>query len=286
MGASSSSRFFSSRSCCYYNNSPRKVPLLFEYPDINPVAFELGPLRVHWYGLMYVVGFVIGWLGARARARLPGSPVAPVRVEDLIFYIAVGVFAGGRVGYMLVYDLPALVADPVSLLYVWRGGMSFHGGLVGVLLAMAVFARRTGRPFFEITDFIAPWVAPALGCVRLGNFINGELWGKEMSPDAPWAVIVDGVARHPTQLYEALLEGPVLFLALWLFSAKPRPTMAVSGLFLLLYGVFRVGVEFIRLPDAHIGYIALGWVTLGQLLTAPMIVAGAVLLVLAYRRRA
>jgi len=161
--------------------------------------------------------------------------------------------------------------------------MSFHGGLVGVLLAMALFARRSGRTFFEIADFMAPWAPPALGFVRLGNFINGELWGAPTSPDAPWAVVVDGVPRHPSQLYEAFLEGLVLFVVLLLFSAKPRPRMAVSGLFLLLYGVFRFGVEFIRLPDAHIGYIAFGWLTLGQLLTAPMIVAGTVLLLLAYR---
>jgi phosphatidylglycerol:prolipoprotein diacylglycerol transferase len=258
---------------------------LFEYPDINRVAFELGPLRVHWYGLMYVVGFVVGWLGVRARARRPDSPVAPARVEDLIFYCAIGVFVGGRVGYMLVYDFPALVAEPLSLFYVWRGGMSFHGGLVGVLLAMAAFAKRNGQTFFAITDFMAPWVPPALGFVRIGNFINGELWGMETRADAPWAVIVEGVPRHATQLYEAFLEGLVLFVVLLLYSSKPRPRMAVSGLFLLLYGVFRFSVEFIRLPDAHIGYIAFGWVTLGQILTAPMILAGVVLLALAYRRR-
>jgi phosphatidylglycerol:prolipoprotein diacylglycerol transferase len=241
---------------------------------------------VHWYGLMYVAGFIAAWFGTRARAQRPDTPVAPARVEDLVFYVAVGVFVGGRVGYMLVYDLPALLADPLSLFYVWRGGMSFHGGLVGVLLAMALFAKRTGQRFFAITDFVAPWVPPGLGFVRIGNFINGELWGAETSPDAPWSVVVDGVARHPSQLYEAFLEGLVLFVVLLLFSARPRPRMAVSGLFLLLYGVFRFGVEFIRLPDAHIGYLAFGWVTLGQVLTAPMIPLGAILVLLAYRRKA
>jgi phosphatidylglycerol:prolipoprotein diacylglycerol transferase len=259
---------------------------MFEYPDIDPVAFALGPLKVHWYGLMYVLGFVVGWLGLRARAPRADSPVAPARVEDLMFYIAVGVFAGGRVGYVLIYDFASLVDDPLSLFYVWRGGMSFHGGLIGVLLMMTLFARRTGQTFFAITDFIAPWVPPALGFVRIGNFINGELWGAETSADAPWSVVFEGVPRHPTQLYEAFLEGLVMFVVLVLFSAKARPRMAVSGLFLLLYGAFRFGVEFIRLPDAHIGYEALGWVTRGQILTAPMIVAGLVLLVLAYRRRA
>lgn len=258
---------------------------MFQYPDIDPVAFALGPLQVHWYGLMYVLGFIAGWLGLRARSRRADSPVAPGRVEDLVFYIAIGVFVGGRVGYMLIYDLGSLVDDPLRLFYVWRGGMSFHGGLIGVLLMMALFARRTGQTFFAITDFIAPWVPPGLGFVRVGNFINGELWGAPTSSDAPWSVVFEGVPRHPTQLYEAFLEGLVMLAVLVWFSAKPRPRMAVSGLFLLLYGVFRFGVEFIRLPDAHIGYEAFGWVTRGQILTAPMIVGGIVLLAFAYRRR-
>lgn len=242
-------------------------------------------MPVHWYGLMYVAGFIVGWLGLRARAERPDAPVTRARAEDLIFYVAIGVFVGGRVGYMLIYDLPSLIADPLSLFFVWRGGMSFHGGLIGVLIALWIFGRRNQRTFFEISDYIAPWVPPGLGFVRIGNFINGELWGAETSPDAPWAVVVDGVARHPSQLYEAFLEGLVLFVVLFFFSAKPRPRMAVSGLFLLLYGVFRVAAEFIRLPDSHIGYVAFGWLTLGQLLTAPMIVIGASLLLLAYRRR-
>lgn len=257
---------------------------MFQYPDIDPVAFALGPVQVHWYGLMYVLGFVAGWFGLRARARRADSPVAPARVEDLIFYIAIGVFVGGRVGYMLVYGLSSLIDNPLSLFEVWDGGMSFHGGLIGVLLMMALFAKRNGQTFFAITDFIAPWVPPGLGFVRIGNFINAELWGAPTSADAPWSVVFEGVPRHPTQLYEAFLEGLVMLVLLVWFSAKPRPRMAVSGLFLLLYGVFRFSVEFIRLPDAHIGYEAFGWVTRGQVLTAPMIVAGIVLLVLAYRR--
>jgi phosphatidylglycerol:prolipoprotein diacylglycerol transferase len=234
---------------------------------------------------MYVVGFLLGWLGVRAHARRPGSPVSPARVEDLIFYTAIGVFVGGRVGYMFIYDFPALLDDPLGLFYVWRGGMSFHGGLVGVLLAWAWFAKRTGQTFFAIADFSAPWVPPSLCAVRIGNFINGELWGAETSADMPLSVVFEGVPRHPTQLYEAFLEGIVLFVILQLYAAKSRPRMAISGLFLLLYGVFRFSVEFLRLPDAHIGYIAFGWVTLGQILTAPMIVIGAALLVLAYTRR-
>jgi phosphatidylglycerol---prolipoprotein diacylglyceryl transferase len=238
---------------------------------------------VHWYGLMYVAGFIVGWFGMRARAVRADSPVTRAKVEDLVFYIAVGVFAGGRIGYMLLYDFGDLVANPVSLFYVWRGGMSFHGGLVGVLLALWIFARRNGRTFFEISDFIAPWVPPGLGFGRIGNFINGELWGHET--DLPWAMVVDGVPRHPSQLYEAFLEGLVLFLALFFFSAKPRPRMAVSALFLLLYGVFRFAVEFIRMPDNGV-YFAFGWLTKGQVYSTPMMIAGVVLLALAYRRRA
>jgi len=232
---------------------------------------------------MYLGGFLLGWLGTRARASRADSPISRKGAEDLIFYVAVGVFVGGRVGYVLFYDLPSLVANPLSLFAVWQGGMSFHGGLLGVLAAMALFARRVGQPYFSVTDFIAPWVPLGLGLGRIGNFINGELWGAET--EVPWAVVVDGVPRHPSQLYEALLEGVVLFVVLWWYSSKPRPRMAVSGWFLLLYGIFRCGVEFIRLPDEHIGYVAFGWVTEGQLLSAPMIIFGALLLLMAYRRR-
>jgi phosphatidylglycerol:prolipoprotein diacylglycerol transferase len=261
------------------------VTSLFHYPDIDPIAFRLGPLQVHWYGLMYLFGFGFGWLGARVRAKRRHTPIAPSQVDDLVFYCAIGIFVGGRVGYMLIYGRDALLANPLSLFFVWQGGMSFHGGLIGVLIAMAFFGRRIGQPFFAVTDFIAPWVPIGLGLGRIGNFINGELWGAPTRPGAPWAVVVDGVPRHPSQLYEAFLEGVVLFVVLWLYSAKPRPRMAVSGLFLLLYGVFRTAVEFIREPDANIGYLAFGWVTMGQVLSAPMIVFGAALLILAYRRR-
>ena len=240
---------------------------------------------MRWYGLMYLVGFVLGWLGVRYRTKQPGSPVELARSEDLVFYVALGVFIGGRLGSMLFYDLSRLIAEPLSLFRVWEGGMSFHGGLIGVLIAMALFARRIGQPFFAVADFAAPWAPIGLGLGRIGNFINGELWGKATSPDAPWAVIVDGIPRHPIQLYEAFLEGVVLFVVLFLYSAKPRPAMAVSGLFLLLYGVFRIAVEFIRLPDEHIGYLALGWLTLGHVLSAPMVLIGAALLWMALRRQ-
>jgi phosphatidylglycerol:prolipoprotein diacylglycerol transferase len=182
--------------------------------------------------------------------------------------------------------LSELVADPLSVFRVWEGGMSFHGGLVGVLVAMWLYGRAIQQPFFVVTDFIAPWVPAGLLAGRIGNFINGELWGKPTSPDAPWAVLVDGEARHASQLYEGALEGILLFLVLWLYTRKPRPTMAASGLFLLVYGLCRFIVEFVRVPDAQIGYLAFGWLTMGQVLSAPMIIAGAVLLALAYRRPA
>lgn len=257
---------------------------MFIYPEFDPVAFELGPLQVHWYGLMYLLGFAAGWLGARARASRPFSPVSPAQVDDLVFFAALGVIVGGRLGYMLFYNLEVFLANPLTVFAVWDGGMSFHGGLLGVAAAMWLFKRKVRQPFFAVTDFLAPWVPPGLGFGRIGNFINGELWGARTDPEAPWAVIVNGVARHPSQLYEAFLEGVVLFAVLWVYSARPRPLMAVSGLFLLLYGVFRFAVELVRLPDPGIGYLAFGWVTMGQLLSLPMIVFGAVLVILAYRR--
>jgi phosphatidylglycerol:prolipoprotein diacylglycerol transferase len=233
---------------------------------------------------MYLIGFLGGWLGARARAKAPWSRIKPEHVDDIVFYVALGAIIGGRVGYMLIYGLSELVSAPLSILKVWQGGMSFHGGFVGVLVAMWLYGRAIKQPFFVIMDFVAPWTAIGLGAGRLGNFINGELWGKPTSPDAWWAVIVDGQARHASQLYELFLEGIVLFLVLWLYTRKPRPLMAPSGLFLVIYGLGRFIVEFVREPDQQIGYLALGWVTMGQVLSAPMIIAGIILLVLAYKR--
>ncbi len=230
---------------------------------------------------MYLGGFALGWLGARARAKNSLSPIPSARLDDLVFYVALGVILGGRVGYMLFYNLAGLIENPFNLFKVWEGGMSFHGGLLGVMIAMGLFARNLKQPFFVITDFLAPWIAPGLGLGRIGNFINGELWGAETSSDAPWAVVVDGVSRHPSQLYEAFLEGLVLFLVLWFFSRKKRPTMAVSGLFLTLYGIFRILIEFIRLPDNN-QYVAFDWLTRGQILSLPMLVAGTIMLILVY----
>ncbi|RNE94011.1 prolipoprotein diacylglyceryl transferase [Marichromatium sp. AB32] len=272
---------------------------MLTYPDIDPVALALGPLQIHWYGLMYLLGFAAAWGLGRWRAARPGSGWSGVMVDDLIFYGVIGVILGGRLGYMLFYGLDQVAADPLALLRVWEGGMSFHGGLLGVLIATALFARRQGLTFFQATDFLAPLVPLGLLAGRIGNFINGELWGHRTN--LPWgfqlpceqfprqcldqpATTLLSPAVHASQLYEALLEGLVLFVVLWLFSSRPRPTMAVSGLFLVGYGAARFSVEFVRLPDAHLGYLAFGWLTMGQLLTLPMILAGALLLALAYRR--
>ena len=261
---------------------------MFEYPQFDPIAFAAGPLQVRWYGLMYLFGFALAWLGMRSRSRRADSPLSPAQVSDLVFYAALGIILGGRLGYMLFYGFAGLVENPLSVFRVWEGGMSFHGGLVGVIAALALFARKAGVPVVAVADFLAPWGAPGLGLGRLGNFINGELWGAPAAPDAFYAVWVNGVPRHASQLYEAFLEGLALFAILWWFSRKPRPAMAVSGAFLFFYGVFRVAVEFVRLPDAHLnpaagGYLAFGWLTMGQVLSAPMIAAGAAMVVAAYR---
>ena len=256
---------------------------MIPYPDIDPVAFALGPVQVRWYGLMYVIGFIVGsWLG-RHRAAAPGSTWKPVDVVDLIFFAAVGVIVGGRVGWILVYGFDAARSDPFALIRVWQGGMSFHGGLAGVMIATALFARRSGRRVADVFDFVAPLPAIGLLAGRIGNFINGELWGKPT--DLPWGMLVNGQVLHPSQLYEALLEGVVMFACLWCFTAKPRPRLAPAGLFLALYGVFRFAVEFVRVPDADIGYLALGWLTMGQLLTLPVLIAGLAMLAWAYTRR-
>ncbi len=256
------------------------------HPFVDPVALQLGPLKVHWYGIMYLVAFAAGWWLGRVRAAQPWSPVKPAQVGDLVFYCALGAVLGGRIGYTLFYNLPAFAANPLVLLRIWEGGMSFHGGFLGVLAAVWLYGRRAGPGFWRLIDFVAPIVPVGLGAGRIGNFINGELWG---APTAgSWGVIFPLAGpepRHPTQLYEAALEGLVLFAVLWLYSARPRPVMAASGLFALGYGVFRFAVEFVRLPDAHVGYLAFGWLTMGQLLSAPMIALGAALLWVAYRRR-
>ena len=275
------------------------MPPMLTYPDIDPVALALGPLKIHWYGLMYLIGFGAFWALGRYRASRPGSGWTAPQVDDLLFYGVIGVILGGRLGYMLFYGFDQILANPLNLFRVWEGGMSFHGGLIGVLVAMAWFGKKLGRTFFQVTDFIAPLVPLGLLAGRIGNFINGELWGR--ATDVAWGLHLScerfpaycrdlptgaewSQALHPSQLYEAALEGLALFVILWLFSSRPRPTMAVSGLFLVGYGVFRSLVELVRVPDSHLGYLAFDWLTMGQLLSLPMILAGGLLLILAYRR--
>jgi phosphatidylglycerol:prolipoprotein diacylglycerol transferase len=242
------------------------------YPDISPVAISLWKLKIRWYGLAYVIGFLACWLLMRLRAVRSAGAWRLQQVEELIFYGMLGVLLGGRIGYVLFYGLEQLLADPLYLLRITEGGMSFHGGLVGVLIAMALFARLQGKTFLAVTDFLAPAVPPGLFAGRIGNFINGELWGSETT--LPWGFLVNGRVLHPSMLYEALLEGIVLFVLLWWYSAKPRGEGAVSGLFLVGYSTARILVEFVRTPDAHIGYLAFGWVTMGQVLSLPMLLAG------------
>ncbi|MFT4256394.1 MAG: prolipoprotein diacylglyceryl transferase [Pseudoxanthomonas sp.] len=281
------------------------MPYLHQF---DPVAFSLGPLKVHWYGIAYAVAFVLAWWLGRIRirqGRLPG--VNYEALSDLAFHGMLGVVLGGRLGYILFYDLPAYLAAPLNVFKVWEGGMSFHGGLIGVLVAAWLWSRKQRLHFFDTMDFVAPLVPSGLFVGRLANFVNGELWGKYTGTQ--WGVIfpntdpnvaalnldaaqlqaqyaagaLDRFARHPSQLYEALLEGLVMFALLWWFSRKPRPRYAVSGLFALLYGGFRFLVEFVRVPDAQLDYLALGWLTMGQILSLPLVALGLFLLWLSRR---
>jgi phosphatidylglycerol---prolipoprotein diacylglyceryl transferase len=270
--------------------------------QIDPIALALGPVQIHWYGVMYALAFAIAWFLGRYRVRagrLPG--VDENAFGDLAFYGMIGVVLGGRIGYVLFYAFDDFLQDPLMLVKVWQGGMSFHGGMLGVLAAVWWWSRRQGLHVFDTADFVVPLVPHGLGLGRLGNWIGGELWGKPTGGD--WGVVfppalppelavldsaslrelfasgaLDEFARHPSQLYQFALEGVVLFAILWWYSRKPRPRYAVAGLFALLYGLFRLAVEFVREPDAHIGYLAFGWLTMGQLLSLPLVVLGLVLL--------
>ena len=254
---------------------------MLAYPALDPIIFSIGFIKMRWSGRMYVVGFIVAWWLARRRSQRADSPINSVQVDDLLFYGMLGVIVGGRVGYAVVYGWAQFTSDPLYLFKITEGGMSFHGGLAGVIIAMWMYGRKLDLTIWRMTDFVAPIVPLGLGFGRVGNFINGELWGKPT--DVPWAFVVDGIARHPSQLYEAILEGFLLFLILWIYSAKPRPYLAVSGLFLLLSGVFRFTVGFYPIPDALLKFLAFEWVTMGQILSVPMIIAGAVMMTMAYR---
>jgi len=272
--------------------------------DFDPIAISIGPLDIHWYGVMYLLAFLAFWgVGNRRAMQQPWWGWSKQEVSDILFYGMLGVILGGRIGYMLFYGFDLLMQNPLSLFKVWDGGMSFHGGLLGVILAMAWFGRRTDRSFWQVADFVAPMVPLGLAFGRLGNFIGGELWGR--LTDVPWAMIfvkstgfrvgettalneawqsgaLDHLARHPSQLYQAGLEGLALFLILMWYSGRPRPRAAVSGLFLLGYGLFRFIAEFFRQPDEHLGFLAMHWLTMGMLLSLPMIAAGIIIVWFAY----
>jgi phosphatidylglycerol:prolipoprotein diacylglycerol transferase len=279
---------------------------MLQYPAIDPIIFSVGSVAVRWYGLMYVVGFAVGWWLGRRRAAQPESTWKPVDVDDLIFFAAIGVILGGRLGWILFYGTEQVLDDPLTVIRIWQGGMSFHGGLAGVVIATLLFARSRRRRVADVLDFLSP--LPGLGILagRIGNFINGELWGKPTG--VPWGFVVDPTRLHEaqaheatrlcqrfeidpcvlqvhaSQLYEGLLEGLVLFLILWIYTSRSRPRLAPTGLFLVCYGVFRFAVEFVRVPDENRGYVLFDWVTMGQLLSLPMIIIGVFLMIYAYRR--
>ena len=245
------------------------------HPQFDPVAISFGSFGIRWYGLMYLLGFVAGMLLGRMRAKRDPWRGWNVReVDDVLFYVVIGIILGGRLGYVLFYKPDYYLSHPLEILAIWQGGMSFHGGLLGVLAAMVLIARKTGRPWLAVMDFVAPLVPPGIAAGRFGNFINAELWGRPT--DVPWAMIfpnVDRIPRHPSQLYEFALEGVVLFCVLWWFSRRARPVGSVSALFLIGYGIARFCVEYTREPDSFLGELALGF-TMGQWLTLPMIAVG------------
>lgn len=254
---------------------------MLRYPHFNPVALQMGPLKIHWYGLMYLFALLGGWLLARYRIKTQSwSPLKTGdQLSDFLFYIAFGVIVGGRCGYMLFYDFPDFISQPWIIFKVWDGGMSFHGGLIGVSLACYLFARKLNVSFLALTDFVAPIAPIGLGLGRLGNFINGELWGRITTSKIGMIFPTGGpLPRYPSELFELILEGITLFTIVWLFSLKQRASGVVSGVFLIFYASFRFFVEFYREPDPQLGYLAFGWLTMGQVLCTPMFFIGFYLL--------
>jgi phosphatidylglycerol:prolipoprotein diacylglycerol transferase len=259
---------------------------MFYHPEFDPIAFHLGVVAVRWYGLMYLIGFALGLILGRSRIRSNQNSSMSIReFDDLLFYIVLGVIIGGRLGYSIIYDLGNVIRSPLSVFYVWEGGMSFHGGLIGVCIAILVYARVKQKNWLVLGDFVAPLVPLGLAAGRVGNFINGELWGRPT--EVPWAIVFPQsgsfVGRHPSQLYEFFFEGLVLFMILWVFSKRQRPVGVISGLFLACYGFFRFSIEFMREPDQHLGLLSFG-LSMGQWLCVPMIFIGLVLLMRAIRR--
>ena len=256
---------------------------MLTFPQFDPVAISLGPISIHWYAIMYIIAFGGAWGLATYRRRMIPEQWSAEQISDLVFYGAMGAVLGGRLGSVFFYNFDRFLDDPLWLFRVWEGGMSFHGGFLGVLVAFFFYSRHINKGFWETLDFIAPFAPFGIGAGRLGNFIGGELWGRPTG--VSWGMVfphVDQLPRHPSQLYEFALEGVALFIIVWWFSSKPRPRLAVSGVFGLSYGCFRFFVEFFREPDLHLGFIAFDWLTMGQLLSVPMILAGALLLFLAY----
>lgn len=275
------------------------------FPNLDPIIFSIGPISLHWYGAMYLFGVLGALLLANQRVKNPNSALTKSQVENLLFWGFVGLFIGGRLGYVLFYNFNAFSKDPMLLFRVWEGGMSFHGGLIGALVVIFIFAEKTGKKFFQVSDFVAPLIPIGLMFGRLGNFINGELWGRVTDSSVgmlfPSSVMADLIfvkhhpewltlfnesgellPRHPSQLYEMFFEGIVLFIILNLFIRKSRPIGSVSGLFLLCYGIFRFFIEFFRQPDEQLGLFA-NFISMGQILSLPMIILGIIIILYSYK---
>ncbi len=259
---------------------------MLKFPQFDPIFVNIGPFAIHWYGMMYILAFLFAWLLANWQANHSNGRWNKEQIGDLIFYAAIGVVLGGRIGYVLFYDLARYLQHPLEIFAIWQGGMSFHGGFIGALLSMIYFGKKYKKSFAEVSDFVAPLVPIGLGFGRLGNFINGELWGRVTT--MPWGMVfpyVDDVPRHPSQLYELFFEGIVLFFIVFTFSLKPRPRFAVSSVFLIGYGSLRFLVEFFREPDIQLGFVATDWMTMGQMLSVPMIIAGVLGLIYSYKHK-